>query len=99
MDVILTIIALIGAVCWLPLSWRFFKSWQDRKNPVSLAISSLALFQSWGMVMSGWSITRGHSVDPRWAHAGYMFVSILVCILFFVAFRWSNTSFKEGRAK
>jgi len=99
MDIVLTIVSLVGAVFWLPLSWRFFKNWQKRENPISLAIAGLTVFQSWGLCMAGWSVARGSDVNPKWAHAGFMFGSLLMCILFFVSFKWAERSFKEDRNK
>src|SRR3990172_12157880 len=37
----LFVVALVIALAWVPVLIRFFRSWQARKNPISLAICIL----------------------------------------------------------
>ena len=87
------IAAVVVALGWLPVFIKFFRSWQARTNPVSLAICilvALAIYLPTYAVLT---------LPPSWPLATFLTLDSFSCIAFYVAFWWSHRYFKSDRSR
>lgn len=84
-----------NALAWLPLLARFRRSWQQRENPVSLAICASLLLNVYCIIM-GLLLLWHQTSAPIGIYAVSSFTT-LVLINFYAAFHWSSRKFKDQR--
>jgi RsiW-degrading membrane proteinase PrsW (M82 family) len=51
------VLAGIAVCAWAPILFRFYRNWQHRHNPISLAICSAVTLLMWLAVAQIWEIT------------------------------------------
>ena len=95
MDVVLVALSCVLAIAWLPLALRFNKGWQQRRNPVSLAICAATLLFAYtnglfALALVGWTTWQFFAV------AWHVF-GVVVVVNFYVAFHWSDRRFANAR--
>lgn len=95
MNAYLSIVLLLLAVAWLPLAWRFFRGWRNRKNPVSLAICAAISLSSYANILLALTLL-GQASWAFFTFATRVF-DLIVVANFYVAFHWSNTRFPNTR--
>jgi hypothetical protein len=91
------IIAAISILLWLPILGRFYRSWADRRNPVSLAICSAILLITWTSAADLWIVTD--TVNPDivvLVSTGFSAASSLYA---HAAFYWAKRHFSNSRGK
>lgn len=89
------IIPIILALAWVPLLIRFLRGWQNRKNPVSLAICATISALIYGnitialtaMGQGAWETVRMLSIA----------VHVFVVMNFYLSFYWSSQRFPDAR--
>lgn len=86
-------ISVVAAVVlgWIPVLARFFRSWRDRSNPISLAICVLiaeALYLPIYLALERVS---------SWILATVCAVNMIVCGTFHAAFWWADKRFQSTR--
>ena len=95
----MTSVLVIGALClsllWMPLSMKFLAAWRTRKNPVSLAIFAMMLMLTYTNIIFAVALI-GEASWRFYAVATRVF-ELVICVNFFVAFRWSDTKFSGNR--
>jgi hypothetical protein len=91
MGIVRLVVAAVVAVAWIPLLIRFFRSWRDRENPISLAICFLIIMASYTPL---WV-----AVGPEnpWSWAGLLVIDSLVCGSFYAALLMARRRFKDDR--
>lgn len=94
----LVLALIVVGVAWLPLAARFWLSWRDRHNPVSLAICGAMAFMVWLHGALAWAIYTS-SVSVEWFGATAVVLSTLLMAYFYVSFAWSRHRFPDSRSK
>lgn len=79
------------AMAWIPLLLKFFRSWRDRANPISLAICFLIILASYSPL---W-VSLGP--EKPWSWAGLLVIDSLVCGSFYVALLMARRRFPDSR--
>lgn len=91
----LPLLFLLAAVGWVPILLRFYESWRDRRNPVSLAICALIIMVVYlGALFALHLLGEITSVYVGWLLLGF---DVLVCVNFYLSFAWSRARFKSDR--
>jgi hypothetical protein len=85
------ITALAIALAWLPMVIKFFRSWRERGNPVSLAICVLI---GLAVYLPVYAVIV---LPPSWPLATMVAVSGLVCACFYGALFWAKRRFQNSR--
>jgi hypothetical protein len=94
---LLWILAALAALGWGPIVWHFFRAWQVRKNPISLAICILILFSTYVDLML---ILQVDGVLAGRISAWLMFgFSLLTCVNFHLSFFWSKRLFEPRKTR
>lgn len=88
--------SVILAAAWLPLAARFLRGWQNRKNPVSLAICGALCLFAYANVMFAIVMLDGATLRFL-AIASHAF-ELVVIVNFYVAFKWSAKRFPDARS-
>jgi len=88
-------LATLATLVWIPVLIRFFRAWQNRKNPVSLAICAMIATAVWEAVAHVWM--ADNNISERVLMVAFSLVSILVALNFHLAFYWSRRKFPEER--
>lgn len=86
------VFALVVALGWLPVLIRFFRSWRERANPISLAICvliSVALYLP---------VYGAATLEPLWPRATISVLSAVACGTFYAAFWWAKKRFLNSRS-
>lgn len=92
---IVAVLSCVLALAWLPLAIRFYRGWQRRRNPVSLAIFASALLYAYTNVIFALALTDQASWH-FFAIATHVF-GVVVVINFYVSFYWSDKKFEGER--
>lgn len=83
--------ALVVALAWIPVLLRFFRSWRERANPISLAICVLVAEAIYLPVYAAIVL------PPSWPLVTIAFVGGIACGSFYIAFWWAKRRFQDGR--
>jgi len=86
------IVALVIALAWLPVLIKFFRSWRERTNPVSLAICVLVGSSIYLPVYAALLL------PASWPLATFLAVDGLACSSFYAAFWWTRKRFHDSRS-
>lgn len=91
----LRISSVVLGAAWLPIIYRFFKQWRERKNPVSLSICLALLLLAYGDLLA-FAVYGGLSTTAalRGAWAG---LQLLGCVLFYLSFWWADAKYRGER--
>lgn len=91
----LAVLSGLSAVAWLPIIFRFYGNWKDRRNPVSLAICGCLCFLVYVHVMFAFTVmsVATWNVLLVGAHA----FSLVTLINFYASFYWAKRRFPEAR--
>ena len=81
---------------WLPILFRFYRSWSNRHNPISLAICAAILMLMWLAIAGIWLVSK--TVDASLVMYISTWLSSLVAIYSHVAFYWAKKKFPERRS-
>jgi len=92
---ILVIGAVVLAVAWLPLAYKFNSGWKRRKNPVSLAICVTLILLTYSDVIFAFAIL-GETTWKFFAIATGVFQLVTVAN-FYLSFYWSEKRFPSER--
>lgn len=79
------------ALAWIPVLLRFFRSWRERNNPISMAICVLILFALYLPVYISYAFTLS------WQTATIVALDIITCITFYVSFFFAARRFPDTR--
>ena len=89
------ILAIASVLLWLPILCRFYVSWNNRRNPISLAICAMILMLIWVAIAGTWVVSE--TIDTGMV----MFVSTGLSTAFatyaHVAFYWAKKRFPDRR--
>lgn len=88
-------VAVLSVALWSPICVRFFRAWNTRKNPVSLAIFATILLIIWFAVAGIWLVTG--DVEKQLVAILSTGLSTLVAGYTHFAFYWSQKKFPEQR--
>jgi cytochrome c biogenesis factor len=83
-------VAVATALVWLPILLRFFRSWRERNNPISLAIFVLVLLAVYTPIYAAITISG-------WPCATILAIDGLLCVTFHVAFLVADRRFANAR--
>lgn len=95
MNTVLIAGALALSILWIPLSSKFLAAWRTRKNPVSLAIFAMMLMLTYANAMFAFALLG--EVSWRFYAVATRTFELIICVNFFIAFRWSDTKFAGNR--
>ena len=89
------VLAGIAVCAWSPILFRFYKNWQSRHNPISLAICSAVSLLMWLAIAGIWEVTG----DVRAEVVSFVStgVSILVAAYANYTFHIAAKKFDEKR--
>jgi len=85
------IVALVVALAWLPVLLRFFRSWQARGNPISLAICVLVLMALYVPPYLASTLPRS------WPVATVVAIDVITCMTFYVTIYYASRKFPDTR--
>lgn len=91
--VYLLVVTVVSSALWIPVAWKFFRSWHHRRSPESLAISSMVLYHVYLLNANLWSAAE--RVSRTWVDNTTVLFSLLVVLHFYLSFRWSKQRFKD----
>jgi hypothetical protein len=89
------IVSAASVILWLPIIFRFYKSWIARRNPVSLAICAAILLIMWTALAGIWIVAG--SVNHGMVILVSTGMSAAVAMYAHVAFFWSSRRFPDAR--
>ena len=95
MSILLLLASLAVAVAWVPILARFFYSWQDRHNPISLALCGIILLVIYANI-NVLSIYLFKS-NVRWTAYAILTFSAAACLNFYLCTYWADKKFKDSR--
>ena len=88
---------LVVITAWIPLAYRFFASWRQRRNPISLAICTLiGLFC---YTLAGVNAAKADFIELGTLEGLLLGFGVLVAVNFYVSFMWSKQRFPDSRSK
>lgn len=90
-----TLIAAVLSIGWIPILLKFYRAWNSRRNPVSLAICLVIAYLIYNNIVD--LAVYAFSGNPTWSMGALNIFNMLVCVNFYVAIRWSNRHFSEAR--
>lgn len=88
-------VAIVSVFLWAPICVRFYRAWDTRKNPVSLAIFAIILLLIWFAVAGIWLVTG--DVKKELIAIASTGLSVAVASYTHFAFYWSTKKFPEQR--
>lgn len=88
---VLTAVAVVVAIAWLPILLRFFRSWRQRNNPISFAICMLVFFALYVPTYVA------ATFPTSWPVAAIFAVDAMSCLTFYGTFWLSNRRFPDTR--
>lgn len=95
MNPILSVLSIVLALAWLPLTLRFLRGWRSRRNPVSLAIcAALCLFMYMNVLFL---LVALHGASWRFYTIATHVFEVVVVVNFYIAFKWSAIKFPDAR--
>lgn len=95
METVFSVIAAILAIAWSPLVVKFYRSWHNRKNPVSLAICWMIIVVIYSHLL--YTLALSFEASFRWVSIIALGFSLTACVNFYVSFYWSKKKFKDER--
>lgn len=95
MDTLYYILSATSSALWVPILVKFYRSWSNRHNPVSLAICALITLIIWMAIAGIWILSGNisHELIVTCSAA----LSSSVAIVFHIAFYWSEHKFAGSR--
>ena len=88
-------LAVIAVGAWSPILIRFYRNWQHRHNPVSLAICLVVSLVMWFAIADIWEISG--DVSPEVISFASTSVSIIVAIYANIAFYLAAKKFDQRK--
>lgn len=87
------VLLLVVAVGWAPIALRFFRGWQRRRNPVSLAICATVSFVVYANIMAATAVL---GLDNGRAALLTLIFDVIVLANFYASFRWAREWFANA---
>lgn len=84
-------------MAWIPVLVRFFHSWKDRDNPISLSLCATIVFIIWTSISTVW-VQKDKVADADFVYA-YVILSLLLGIYSNLAFFWAKKRFQSDRSR
>lgn len=91
------LLALASIGLWIPILLRFYRSWSNRHNPISLAICATILMLMWAAIAGLWICSE--SVDATTVMFVTTGLSTTVAIYTHAAFYWAKKKFPDNRSR
>ena len=90
-------VAILAVLLWFPLFIRFYRSFMQRKNPISLGVAGTIMLVMWTTIAGVWAVTR--ALDVAIVLFTSAVASTFVAGFTHFAFYWSDKNFKNARGK
>jgi hypothetical protein len=87
------VVALISALGWIPILFRFARAWRARGNPISFAIAILVLRTIYVPVY------LVAFLEPSWPLAAATVVDFLVLAIFYAMIFYTERKFPDVRTR
>lgn len=88
-------VGILAVLMWLPLFIRFYRSFMQRRNPISLGVAGTIMLVMWTTIAGFWAITR--ALDLAIVLFTSAVASTFVAGFTHFAFYWSDKNFKNTR--
>ena len=95
MDTLYYILSATSSVLWIPILIKFYRNWNERNNPVSLAICVLIFFVIWTAVAGFWILSG--DISPSLIVTCFAAFSSCLAIVFHISFHLSEAKFSNSR--
>jgi hypothetical protein len=79
-------LSIVLGLLWVPIGYFFYKSWRERRNPISLAIVGLIFVSIWTDVTT-WLLLH---VNWKITLVALRAVNALAMVNFYLSIRWAN---------
>jgi hypothetical protein len=94
-ETMLVVVAGILAVAWVPVGIYFFKSWKNRRSPLSLAICGLIGFP----IYTNLSTALFMDSSSKWVCLVLVVANLVLWSNFMFCFYWQKKSFPDVRSR
>jgi len=91
------VIAGMGVILWIPILLKFYRSWVNRSNPISLAICAAIILLVWSSIAGAWMVAG--TVNRHLVALVTSGMSTLVAGYCHLAFHMSSKKFPDQRSE